>query len=122
VRRSSLTRAFAVPLAALTINAAAAECTLRPQMLHGAWLHSNRAGYFEQMEFSSDGGRNSFNSWLHDRPEIAGATWTLDHCILRITKQDDASFVFVYTASMKSGRLELREAGQPVATYKRVKE
>jgi len=114
---------LSVPLAVVVINAEAANCTLRPEMLRGAWVHANRAGFFEQMEFTSEGGRNSFSSWLHDRPEISGATWTLEDCVLRITKQDDSSLSFVYAASMKSGsQLELREAGQPVAKYKRIKE
>jgi len=109
-------------LAFAAVNAEAANCTLRSEMLRGAWVQANRVGFFEQMEFTSEGGQNSFSSWLHDRPEISGATWTLDDCVLRITKQDDSSLSFVYAASMKGRQLELRETGQPVAKYKRIKE
>lgn len=113
---------LSVPLVFMMVNAEAANCTLRSDMLRGAWVQVNRAGFFEQMEFTSKGGNNSFSSWLHDRPEIAGATWILEDCVLRITKQDDSSLSFVYAVSMKGSRLELREPGQPVARYKRVKE
>lgn len=113
---------LSVPLAVVMINAEADNCTLQPEMLRGAWVHANRAGFFEQMEFTSEVGRNSFSSWRHDRPEIFGATWTLEDCVLRITKQDDSSLSFVYAASMRSGsQLELRAAGLPVAKYKRAK-
>jgi len=110
-----------VPLAVAVFDADAANCTLRSEMLRGAWVQANRAGFFEQMEFTSEDGKNWFSSWLHDRPEISGATWTLENCVLRIGKQDDNSLSFVYAASMKGSQLELRETGQPVARYKRVK-
>ena len=128
VRAHLVHRIFAavlsVPLAVVVINAEAANCTLRPEMLRGAWVHANRAGFFEQMEFTFGRWKELvLVRWRHDRPEISGATWTLEDCVLRITKQDDSSLSFVYAASMKSGsQLELQEAGQPVAKYKRIKE
>jgi hypothetical protein len=107
----------------MAIDTEAADCTLRPEMLRGAWARASQAGFFEQMEFNSERGRNSFSSWLHDRPEISGATWTLEDCVLRITGPDDSSLSFVYVASMNSrSQLELREPSQPVAKYRRVKE
>ena len=114
---------LSVSLAAAMTNAEGSNCTLRPEMLRGAWVQANRAGFFEQMEFTSEGGRNAFNSWLHDRPEISDATWMLEDCVLRIAKDGDNSLSFVYVASMKSATLlELRETGRPVAKYKRIKE
>jgi hypothetical protein len=108
---------FAAPTLAI------AACSVSSNALLGAWAHTNQTGFFEQMEFTSDGKRNSFNSWLHDRPEISGATWSLQNCVLRISNPTDPSLSFVYSASMRAGqRLELREAGQPVARYRRIKE
>jgi hypothetical protein len=102
---------------------AAAACTVRPEVLRGAWALTNRAGFFEQMEFTSEGGSHVFNSWRHDRPEISGATWSLENCVLRISGPNGRSSSFVYVARMRTGQqLELRETGQPVAKYKRIKE
>ena len=54
--------ALALMVASLTVLA---ECNVRPESLRGAWKHVNNAGFFEQMEFTSERERNIFNSWLH---------------------------------------------------------
>jgi hypothetical protein len=122
----SVRRALGLALAGLVLFvpiAAAAECSVTPESLRGAWEHTSGAGFFQQMEFTSDEGRAVFNSWLHERPEVIGATWSLEKCTLRISSLTDRSLSFVYAASMKgSQRLELRESGRPVAKYRRVKE
>jgi hypothetical protein len=82
----------------------------------------NNSGFFEQMEFTSEGARNVFNSWLHDRPEVAGASWSLKNCVLRISNPGNPALSFVYFVRMQGAQgLELREAGQPVAKYRRLK-
>lgn len=111
--------AVALMVAPLTVLA---ECNVRPGSLRGAWKHVNNAGFFEQMEFTSEGERNIFNSWLHDRPEFAGASWSLKNCVLRIWNPRDPALSFVYSVRMQGAqRLNLREAGQPNAEYRRIK-
>jgi hypothetical protein len=103
-------------------EAAFAACKLTPQSVNGAWERTSRAGYFEQMEFTSEGAHKVFNSWLHERPEVQGATWSLEHCVLRIWSASDASLSFEYAAGVgPRQRLELRKAGEPVAIYRRIK-
>lgn len=111
------------PIGLATANAAAADapCTLAPNDLRGAWT-SQGDGFFEQMAFGADGDRRSFDSWLHDRPEIVDATWSLDRCVLRIVPKDDAMPPFVYRARIGRGhRLELRDESGAVARYRRSK-
>lgn len=102
---------------------AAFACNVKPEMLRGSWEALSRAGFFRQMELSIENGQSEFNSWRHERPEVTGATWTLEKCTLRISKPSDPSMSFAYAVSMKGRQhLELREPGQPVARYRRVKQ
>ncbi|MDB5803323.1 MAG: hypothetical protein JWN73_645 [Betaproteobacteria bacterium] len=109
---------------ACTASAHAADfCEVTDDVLIGAWTIASDGGVFEQMEFTTAGEQNFFNSWLHERPEISNATWTLENCTLRITKANDPSHPLVFTTSIGTGqRLELREKGQPLARYRRVGE
>ena len=99
---------------------AAAPCQVRESDLLGAWASAGKAGYFQQMEFSVTDGKNAFNSWLHDRPEVMNAQWTLAQCELRITKATDASLSFTFNVALRNRRLELRESGSPVARYRKI--
>ena len=102
--------------------ALAAPCTVTDKRLIGEWLQTNGAGFFEQMKFALEKERNVFDSWLHERPEIADGTWSLEKCVLRISGPDPA-LTFVYSVNMPSNaRLELREKGRGVAKYRRVKD
>ena len=91
-------------------------------MLEGAWQRAGRSGFFEQMEFAREDGRRVFNSWLHERPEMSNATWSFDQCTLRIHSVNEPALAFAYEVRMPSrDRLELKEAKEPVARYRRIK-
>lgn len=112
----ALAAAMACPMSAH----AADFCEVSDDVLIGTWTIASDGGVFEQMEFTTAGEQNFFNSWLHERPEISNATWTLQNCTLRITKANDPSHPLVFTTSIGTGqRLELREKGQPLARYRR---
>ncbi|RDZ29430.1 hypothetical protein [Lysobacter silvisoli] len=56
---------------------AAPDCTVTQAQLIAAW-QSGGEGDFEQFELSRSDGRNGFDSWLHQRPELLGGSWTFD--------------------------------------------
>ncbi|UHQ22385.1 hypothetical protein LVB77_17205 [Lysobacter sp. 5GHs7-4] len=76
-------------LGALLLAPAAAcagpACAVDTAQLVAAW-ESDGEGDFEQFELSRRDGRNGFDSWLHERPEMLGGTWRFDPktCRLRI--------------------------------------
>jgi len=110
-------------LVLFTSFANAKTCNVTESSLIGAWQHANQAGFFEQMEFQKDGTQKGFNSWLHERPEISGGTWTLKDCVLQISDSIEGGFSFTYIVRQpRADRLELKEHGEPVGKYRRIKE
>jgi len=120
--RWALASAALAAAVAWPISAHAADfCEVSDDVLIGTWTIASDGGVFEQMEFTTAGEQNIFNSWLHERPEISGGSWTLENCTLRIVKRNDPAHALVFTTSIGTGqRLELREKGQPLARYRRV--
>ena len=119
------TRLFQTGLACLFATfslSAMAECRVTEQQLLGAWTQLNGEGFFEDMAFSLNGKQRRFSSWLHQRPEISGARWSLKQCRLTIDSKTDASLSFEFSVAMTpKGQLELREgADASPARYKRV--
>lgn len=93
---------------------------LQTQLL-GAWKSRNGDGAFETMEFSVDGGRRLFNSWLHERPEFNNAQWRLDGCRLTIAQGADDATSFEFVASLRGKILRIQEAGdEKAAAYVRI--
>ena len=106
---------------ACAVPARAADCNLDELALVGKWSIASDGGAFEQMEFSTAGGQNSFNSWLGERPEISGGTWALENCTLRIVNPRNPGHPYVFSARIATGlRLELWEQGAPAARYRRL--
>jgi hypothetical protein len=113
--------AFAAAIVSPMPAHAADICEVSDDVLIGMWTIASDGGVFEQMEFTTAGEQNLFNSWLQERPEVSNATWALENCTLRITKANDPSHPLVFTTSIGTGqRLELRQKGQPLARYRRI--
>jgi hypothetical protein len=108
-------------LAFLATFAHAKTCNINERTLKGAWLAANDHAAFEQMEFSTESAQSVFNSWLHDRPEIMGGTWSLKHCNLRISHPTEPNLTYNFTVRLNRGKLELKEEGSPVGKFRRIK-
>jgi hypothetical protein len=120
-RQAFALAAFAAAIAGSMPAHAADICEVSDDVLIGMWTIASDGGVFEQMEFTTAGEQNLFNSWRNERPEVSNATWALENCTLRITKVNDPSHPLVFTTSVGTGqRLELREKGQPLARYRRI--
>lgn len=108
-RRATLRCAVLALLIALPV-AAAGACGVKERDILGAWKARGDAGDFEAFEFSAQGGAHRFSSWLHERPEIVDADWSLRDCVLTITPRRNEMPAYQFQVSMKKGRLQLREA------------
>jgi hypothetical protein len=114
-------RSFAFAILVFPLLAFSQACTVTEKLIVGAWERQGKAGYFEQMEFTSESGVNHFNSWLHERPELLDARWSLANCRLQISDPASASPAFVYTLRMKGNNLiELKARGDTAARYQRM--
>ena len=97
-------------------------CTVKTAQLIAAW-HGGEDGDFEQFALSRQDGQDRFDSWLHERPELSGGTWSFDPktCRLRIahaaTEQQ-----WDYATSMSDARtLLLRAADESrSARYRKI--
>ncbi len=103
--------------------AQAKACNVTESSLEGAWQRANEAGFFEQMAFTKEGDLKVFNSWLHERPEISNGSWTLKDCVLKISNSSNRDFSFTYLVQhANKGKLEIKEHGESVGKYRRIKE
>ncbi|AND67475.1 hypothetical protein ATSB10_00210 [Dyella thiooxydans] len=59
------------------------------QALIGAWHQRGNAGFFEEFSLQVEAGRRVLDSWLHQRPDITGASWKLVDCRLIVESPDD---------------------------------
>ena len=98
-----------------------AACEITEKQILGTWTRIGNQGFFEDMSFELDGKVRSFSSWLHDRPEIMGATWVLKDCRLSIDNKEDKNLSFTFTVTLNKGLLELKEGKDVItAKYKRI--
>jgi hypothetical protein len=65
----------------------AQACNITPQRLIGSWVCVSSACEFQEMRFEREGNKLKFSSWLHQRPEIVNASWSLKQCQLQIKHQ-----------------------------------
>ena len=108
-------------VAATCATAAASPCNVAPQALLGAWQAVGEWAFFEQMSFESHGAERAFDSWLHERPEVSGATWDLVDCILTIREKSGSEQTL--RVSLARGQLTLsRPDGTIASRYRRVDE
>lgn len=110
----------------LTLSGAAISaehCAVKEDAVLGAWSSIGGAGFFQEFELQKADGSNTFNSWLHERPELMNAEWTLDNCQLVITPSHAESSPFRFNVlELKGDRLRLRdESDSSEARYKRVR-
>lgn len=103
---------------------AANPCGVTEQDLLGAWSCNGDSGFFEEMELTLDGGVRRFDSWLHQRPELSAATWTLRECRLTITPAHGESEGFDFTVlGLGQGKLRLRDDSDgELSSYARINE
>ncbi len=89
---------------------AAEDCPATERKLLGAWSRSGDSGFFEEFLLEADAGTRTFNSWLHQRPELSGAAWRLENCQLVVTPQhgEFGPFYFkIKILGLKHGKLRL---------------
>lgn len=92
-------------------------CKVTEKSLLGGWVRDGEDGFFEEMAFSVEGKSNAFNSWLHHRPEIVAASWTLKGCTLTIKPTSDMP-EFTYTViNVSKNSLGLRASDDNLAGY-----
>ena len=98
-----------------------AACEVTEKQIVGSWTRVSEQGFFEDMAFELDGKARSFNSWLHERPEVMGATWTLKDCRLRIDNKEDKNLSFAFAVALNKGVLVLKDDKDAVTSkYKRI--
>ncbi len=110
-------------LAASPATVADKPCPISAATIKGAWTHASAAGFFEEMDFAVEDGHRIFNSWLHQRPEISGGTWSFDHCILYIAHPTDAQLSFsIVVKPARKNQIVLYDIKTKVsARYRRIK-
>lgn len=97
-----------------------ASCEVSEKALLGAWESVNAQGFFEVFELHAN---HRFDSWLHDRPEIMGATWQFKQCELTII--ESKIFIFRYQVKLNRHQLLLKDTEQHngvVGVYQKVKQ
>lgn len=101
----------------------AGPCPVTEKSLQGAWKRQSNSGFFDEMSFQLDGKHHIFNSWLHQRPEIAGGSWKLENCTIRIAHPTESNLAvdFVVLKTSKN-RIVVREVGETdISTYQHIK-
>jgi hypothetical protein len=115
---------IAIPLLFLLASAPALSaevCHVTEQQLLGSWSRSGNAGFFEEFSLESSSGSRTFSSWLHQRPELSDATWSLENCELIVTAADGEFPPFKFKVDLKQGTLRLYDETDHVASvYTRV--
>ena len=87
--RLLLSAALMLSLAACSGEAAVA-CNVAADALLGDWQRSGDSGAFEQFSLAEENGGRRFDSWLHERPEVAAGSWTFEpaDCGLAVASAD----------------------------------
>lgn len=74
----------------------------------------------EQIEFAVEGGQRTYASWLHDRPSVVGAVWTLEGTRLTVTR--DGQPLYDWEVKATKVKLELTPAdGTAPAVMRRMR-
>ena len=89
-------------------SAQSADCPATEAGLIGAWSRSGDSGFFEEFLLESAAGSRTFNSWLHQGPEISDATWSLEDCQLVVVPQHEEFGRFRFKViALENGKLRL---------------
>jgi hypothetical protein len=103
-------------------NALSAPCDIGEDQIIGTWSAAGKYGEFEEMEFSREGNRRIFNSWMHHRPYISDGSWSLKNCILHIAHPTEQALSYDFNVRMKHhDSMTLKGKGEPEAKYRRFK-
>lgn len=95
-------------IAASTPALAAVVCPVAERDLTGYWSRSSQIGGFEEFLLEVDAGTRTFNSWLHQRPDLLQATWKIENCRLVITSRlGEHPQVRLKIMSLRKGKLRL---------------
>ncbi len=87
---------------------AAEVCPATEQELVGAWHRSSHTGAFEEFLLDTENGTRTFNSWLHQVPELSAASWKVENCQLVVTSQlGEYPQVRLKILSLRKGKLRL---------------
>ena len=115
--------ALVLLLAASTQVLASDKCAVTEHSLAGSWKFVSGTGFFEEFTLSTEASTRRFDSWLHQRPEISGAAWTLKKCELIVTPQSgDISPFRLKVVSLKGGNLRLLDTSdQTISVYQRIR-
>ena len=104
-------RQIAALLFLLTVSGSALSgerCPITEQEIMGAWSRSSDSGFFEEFLLEEETGIRTFSSWLHQRPELSGASWALENCRLVVTPQHGEFAPFrLKVLALKRGKLQL---------------
>ena len=113
----------AVLLLASSQSLASGSCPVVERALIGSWSSASEDGFFEQFTLSTSANSRTFDSWLHERPEISGATWSFKECELVVAPKNGGLAPFRFkVVSLKQGHLRLLDtADQTISVYRRVR-
>ena len=109
-------------LTASTQGFASGKCPATKDTLPGSWSLTSDEGFFEEFTLSAESNSRRFDSWLHHRPEISGASWSLENCELVMNPQNgEMSPLRFKVVTLMKGRLQLQDTSdQTVSTYRRL--
>ena len=109
-------------LTASTQGFASGKCPATEDSLAGSWQLTSDEGFIEEFTLSTESNSRRFDSWLHHRPEISGATWTLENCELVVTPRNGDITQFRFKiVTLKNRLLRLQDTSdQTASTYRRL--
>lgn len=111
-------------LAAATQVLASDKCPVTEHGLVGSWKFVGGTGFFDEFTLSTGAKTRRFDSWLHQRPDISGAVWSLENCELVVTAQREATAPFrLKVISLERDNLRLRDTSeQAISVYQRIRD
>ncbi len=91
-------------------------CESQRENIAGSWSRVGGGGFFEEFSAGPDG---SFESWLHQRPEVSDGSWKLDGCSLAISSASGMRVEWKLL-DLKKNELRVLEVGPAdLARYRR---
>lgn len=95
-------------------------CEKANRILDGAWFRVGEDGFFEEFSVDREG---SFDSWLHQRPEISGGTLIKSGCTIQISSDSGELKIKWLLLDAQPARISVFDFdAADVARYKRVAE
>ena len=110
-------------IAASNSSIAAEACPATERDLTGYWTRNSQIGDFEEFLLEESGGTRTFNSWLHQTPELSGARWKIENCQLVITSRlGEYPETRLKILGLRKGKLRLyRELDREESIYLRTR-